>query len=478
MSLVIDRSPAPSDALALQPALDRHTRDVLPYFALGLAAFSLVYAFVEARVRPPEVVVWSVVSDLVSAAIALAVWPVLRRRSLPESWSHPITFGFGFVVLAKNLLTIALTHEPRFTFVTGVLIMAAGFLYLSQRWYVAFLTMTVTAWIAVGLATVSREFVVAGSQPLLSAVFLGLVVNIARVRTMRNIERLRMENERQRRELADALASARVEIERRTAAEALAESANRAKSQFLANMSHELRTPLNSILGYSEMLQAMADRAGHQDYVSDLGRIRVSGQQLLDLINEILDLSKVEAGRTDLHPEPLDPTFVAEESLRTIEPLAAKNGNRLESGIMSGLGTMIADRSRLRQILLNLLGNACKFTQGGRVRLEVEAVGTGPGDRIVFRVIDTGIGIPADQIERVFEPFAQADPTPSRRYGGTGLGLAIVRRYVGMMGGRIEVESAVGRGSTFTVVLPRTPPGVTETRGEVRAGDAESKSAA
>ena len=231
-----------------------------------------------------------------------------------------------------------------------------------------------------------------------------------------------------------------------------AEVANRAKSQFLANMSHELRTPLNAIVGYSEMLKEEAEDLGHKDFISDLERIRTSGKHLLALINDILDLSKIESDKMELYLESFSIDALIDEVETTIRPLAESNGNTLEINAEPGL-QLHADLTKTRQALLNLLSNACKFTERGTVVLEV-LHRQDDVEWIVFRVHDNGIGMTPEQIERLFQPFTQADSSTTRKYGGTGLGLTISQRFCEMMGGRIDVESQPQAGSTFAIHLP------------------------
>jgi PAS domain S-box-containing protein len=272
------------------------------------------------------------------------------------------------------------------------------------------------------------------------------------------------------------------------------EAANTAKSQFLANMSHELRTPLNAIIGYSEMLEEEAAERGHDDYVPDLQKIRAAGRHLLALINDVLDLSKIEAGKMELHLDTFELRPAIEAVASTVAPLIEKNGNRLALELAEGLGAMRADVTRVRQILFNLLSNASKFTERGTITLKAERVlregrgetagrglrgerglrgGTegggggedgggagGAGDEIVFRVRDTGIGMTPEQLGKLFQAFSQAETSTASKYGGTGLGLAISKMFSEMMGGSIAVASKAGVGTTFTVRLPadvRTP---------------------
>ncbi|MGY1424478.1 response regulator [Lysobacter sp. A289] len=232
-----------------------------------------------------------------------------------------------------------------------------------------------------------------------------------------------------------------------------AEEANRSKSVFLANMSHELRTPLNAIIGYSELLVEEATDIGNDALIPDLDKIHIAGKHLLGLINEVLDLSKVEAGKMELSLEQVEIGPMIEDVKNTTEPLVHQKHNRLvvEAG---ELGSMLTDVTKVRQILFNLLGNAGKFTEDGTIHLRARREPGSSRDWIVFEVEDTGIGMTPEQQSRVFEPFAQADASTSRKYGGTGLGLALTRRFAEMLGGSIGMRSSEGVGTTFTVRIP------------------------
>jgi GAF domain-containing protein/CheY-like chemotaxis protein len=232
------------------------------------------------------------------------------------------------------------------------------------------------------------------------------------------------------------------------------ETADRHKSEFLANMSHELRTPLNAIIGYSEMLQEDAADLGAEQFTDDLKKINAAGKHLLELINAVLDLSKIEAGKMELYLESFDVAGLVRDIAAVIQPLAAKNANRLEVHCPEAIGTMRADLTKVRQALFNLLSNACKFTDRGTVSLAVTREMAGGQDVMTFSVSDTGIGMTAEQLARLFEAFSQADAATTRKYGGTGLGLALSRRLCRMMGGDVTAESEADRGSTFTVRLP------------------------
>ncbi len=247
-----------------------------------------------------------------------------------------------------------------------------------------------------------------------------------------------------------------VEQARQSALEArdAAEAANRAKSAFLANMSHELRTPLNAIIGYSEMLEEDAQAAGNAGFTSDLQKIRSAGKHLLGLINDVLDLSKVEAGKMKLYLETFDVAAVVDEVVATAKPLLEKNANRLEVRCAPGVGQLREDITKVRQVLLNLLSNAGKFTEKGTVSLDVSRENDVTGTWVVFRVRDTGIGMTPEQLGKLFQAFTQADGGTQRKYGGTGLGLALSRKFCVMMGGDINAQSEPGKGSTFTMRLP------------------------
>ncbi|MEZ5353416.1 MAG: HAMP domain-containing sensor histidine kinase [Bryobacteraceae bacterium] len=229
-----------------------------------------------------------------------------------------------------------------------------------------------------------------------------------------------------------------------------AEEANRAKTRFLANMSHELRTPLNAIIGYSELLIDEVEGRGCNDLAADLNKIRTAGTHQLAMVNDILDLAKIEAGRVVLYPEECVVDDLMRELALTVKPLARRANNRLT--VISGpdRGTIVTDVMKLRQSLLNLLSNACKFTGDGEVTFGVDR----DEEAVRFSVRDTGIGLSGEQRSRLFQPFMQGDNTTTRKYGGTGLGLAITHNFVTMMGGALEVESTLGAGSTFVIRLP------------------------
>ena len=233
-----------------------------------------------------------------------------------------------------------------------------------------------------------------------------------------------------------------------------AEQANEAKSTFLANMSHELRTPMNAIIGYSEMLTEDAEDDGLDEMVDDLNKVNAAGKHLLSLINDILDLSKIEAGRMELYLETFDMRQMLNDVASTAHPLFEKNDNEFVMDADEELGSVHADATKVRQALFNMISNAAKFTEGGTITLGARRETRDGRDWILMAVTDTGIGIPTDKLSKVFEEFAQADESTTRDFGGTGLGLSLTKKLCEMMGGDITLESEVGVGSTFTIELP------------------------
>jgi signal transduction histidine kinase/DNA-binding response OmpR family regulator len=280
----------------------------------------------------------------------------------------------------------------------------------------------------------------------------GRIQRLSREELMAEIEQKNRDLERHSAELEATVARRTAELKQAMDA---AKAANRAKSGFLANMSHELRTPMNAIIGYSEMLIEDAEDEGNEEVADDLKKIHSAGTHLLSLINDVLDLAKIEAGKTSIYLETFEVPSLVNDVVSTIDTLVKKNGNRLQVEMDEAVGEMRADITKLRQALFNLLSNAAKFTHEGVIGLVVQSEQEDGVDWVRMSVSDSGIGIPPEKIDYVFDEFSQADETTTRDYGGTGLGLPISRRFCRMMGGDISVESAVGKGSTFMIRLPR-----------------------
>ena len=279
-----------------------------------------------------------------------------------------------------------------------------------------------------------------------SAMFAGYLRDITERRHAESALAERMLLERQNAEQLATLVDQLRETQRQ------AEAATRAKSDFLASMSHELRTPLNAIILYSELLQEEAQDEGQERSIADLQRIQSAGKHLLELINGILDLSKIEAGKMALSLETFGVKAMIDQLVDTVGPVVQQNNNVLTVNCSDDVGTMTADLMKTRQILLNLLSNAGKFTRSGAVTLEARRCLAGGTASVAFTVTDTGVGMTPQQTEKIFEAFTQADVTTTRKYGGTGLGLAIVSRFCELMGGSVSVESRPGEGSRFTVL--------------------------
>ena len=279
----------------------------------------------------------------------------------------------------------------------------------------------------------------------------GRIQNLSREELMAEVQQKNRELEQHSAELETTVAQRTLELKQAMEA---AEDASSAKSGFLANMSHELRTPMNAIIGYSEMLMEDAEDDDNEEAAADLKKIHNAGTHLLSLINDVLDLSKVESGKMDLYLETFEISPMVDGVVSTVDTLVKKNGNHLRVEVDPSLGEMYADLTKVRQALFNLLSNAAKFTHEGEVGIEVQSEQVGDIDWVRMSVSDSGIGIPPEKIDHVFEEFSQADETTTRDYGGTGLGLAISRRFCQMMGGDITLRSSVGEGSTFTIMLP------------------------
>jgi len=369
--------------------------------------------------------------------------------------------GFGGVLIGLALFTTALTYPLYLPFyqLYILLFVAVTLVYLARKALQGHVT---ARWVclALGIIVVGLVNDTLHASQLIQTVYIAPYAFIAFVLMQSGILSGKFSNAFARIEHLTENLQKEVETQTREAVEAreIAQEANQAKSAFLANMSHELRTPLNAIIGYSEMLQEEARDDGNESYLPDLGKILVSGRHLLELINGVLDLAKIESGKMEVYLEDFDVAELVKGVEGTVLPLVRKNANQIELTGLDGLGRMQSDVTKLRQMLFNLLSNACKFTHEGVVRLQVERT-TGAGeDWFRFAVSDSGIGMNEEQLSKVFDEFSQADASTTKEYGGTGLGLPITKKFCEMLGGSINATSEPGQGSTFEIKLPAQAP--------------------
>jgi signal transduction histidine kinase len=388
-------------------------------------------------------------------AIRLVLWLRFRRIAADDAaviaWRWPLTIGVTTSGALWGLLGVSfyLVDDPDIRGV--VLFLLASMLASGTIFYSAYLRAHDGYVFACALPIALASFWHGTATSLLfgcvTFAYIALILRAARAfnASIAGTIRLQLENAA----LVSGLKAAKEGAER----------ANRSKSQFLANMSHELRTPLNAVIGYSEMLaEDAAAEGGGEERVADLKRIHAAGRHLLSLVNDVLDLSKIEAGRMEMVAATIDLRGFLEEVAATALTLIESNENELTLRCAEDLGTVVSDATKLRQVLLNLLSNAAKFTRRGRITVTATREPRATGDWIGIAVGDTGIGIERQTLGKLFTAFTQAEPATQSKYGGTGLGLALSRRLAQLMGGDIAAESEPGRGSCFTLHLPALPP--------------------
>jgi signal transduction histidine kinase/DNA-binding NarL/FixJ family response regulator len=423
--------------------------------ALGFSlVVSVVFALLLLPVFDNRMLGWWMAALWATLLLRFLIWRAWRRSVVTadslEQWSWAFLLGTVCTVVAwvSGAVTLMAQATPQQTTILVITVLAvgsvaSGALSAHRRAALAF--------IVVSLAPVA---VLLSQDPDPAIRVSGLAVGACMVVLVGVALRMHGDIE----QLIRAELRLSQAVDEALLAKAAAEGANLAKSTFLANMSHELRTPLNAIIGYSEMLQEDAEAQGATAYVADLQKVTGAGRQLLAIITDVLDLSKIEAGRMEVHLEPCTVATVLQGVLDTSLPLARTRGNILTSAGFDTLGAAHTDPTKLQQILLNLVGNACKFTSHGQVHVAARRQADPDGDWLVIDVRDTGIGISPEQQGRLFHEFSQADASTTRRFGGTGLGLAISQRLCALLGGAITVVSEPGRGSTFTVRLPARGP--------------------
>ena len=422
----------------LDQALDRWVLDSLRPVASGLVGIYLLFVaghfFLLAGSARQIMVPLAAVSLFLFVGLRL----YLARRSPPLGWAHPLMASCVLVALINSQMHLYLSGAPRETTNLLLVIMGAGFVLLDTRWLGAILFAASGSWgVVVLLGPASANWGHYAFAVIIVTV-LTLVVHRVHRRQLLRLETLHLRDMDRQAELQEALFSA--------------QEANRSKSEFLASMSHELRTPLNSIIGFTSLL--LKNRGGElrtRD-LDFLGRVDRNGRHLLDLIDRLLDLSRIEAGRMELDFEPVVLGDLVRETLEELRPLADQKGLTLEADVPSDLVLVKTDRARLKQVLINLVGNGLKFTQIGGVAVRLARR---TDQRVSIVVRDSGIGIPGERLAAVFEAFEQGEGGASRQFDGTGLGLAISRSLCQLLGFELLAESQLERGSTFTLVLER-----------------------
>lgn len=413
----------------------------------GLALVYIVVAIGHAVLLPADSRVPLLISVIVLLAVLVGLRSVLGRIKLPPYWGNRLLALSIVLISLFSMIRLAVVPEIPNAISQPLLVVGAACFLLSRNWLLFIVFWVNGGWVLTALAVDAAVPWRTDLTPLLGGAMLAILIHAVRYRFIRQMEVIRLKDEFIRQEMEAAKLAA-------DEARETAEAASKAKTNFLARMSHELRTPLNAIIGYSEMLQEEAEEIREEGMTEDLQKIRAAGRHLLDLINEVLDLSKIEAGRMDLYLETFQVRNLVDDAINSVEPQLERNGNEIALRFDPEIRAMHADVTKVRQCLINLLSNATKFTKNGTISLEVLHEDLPGRDWIVFEVTDSGIGISSENLKKIFEPFSQADSSTTRKYGGTGLGLVISQRFCAMMGGSLEVESEAGRGSTFRMRLP------------------------
>jgi signal transduction histidine kinase/ActR/RegA family two-component response regulator len=424
---------------AIDEALNATVASSLRPVCVGLALFyALLTAWYLVQYSGAAQTNMSLSTGLLSfGLLAAAVW--FERNKLPPWLAHPAAAVIAVAVIFNCLFLLVTVPEARQT--TNLMVAQLGFgcLLLSVRWFIGLALISLLGWAwVVGGRREDPDWNHFGLALIEATLFGGLVL-LVRIRAYRNIQTLRLRDQILVRDLREANEAAR--------------SATRAKSEFLANMSHEIRTPMTAMLGMTELLQMTELDEQQQEFAQTIDR---SGKTLLQLVNDILDFSKIESGHFQIESVRFDLATLLEEVREMLAFRAEQKGLALEVALDPSLAQRYrGDPTRIKQVVVNLAGNAIKFTHQGHVRIRAEAApASDPRSLVAISVEDTGIGIPEDQLDRVFEAFTQADASTTRKYGGTGLGLAISSKLTRLMGGEIELHSDVGKGSVFTLRLP------------------------
>jgi signal transduction histidine kinase len=450
----------------LRQELDRELARMLPLLTLGLALVYTLFSVVRMLFVATQTRIEIVSINLATAAILGILHIVFRWEITKKIDAHLAAASIVITILIHSLLHITITRDFLQSANILFLIIGIGCVATSLRWHLfACFTVLISSLLVLRVLSIANTSAII--LMVLQAMVLSFVLFFVRYGNLREAIALRMHIQEQNASLANtnqALAQARetAEAERQVANRARDEAtqANMAKRTFLAHMTHELRTPLTAILGYCELLALSIRQQGHTQYQDDIDSIQFAGNHLKELINSVLDMSKIEAGRLELVENAIDIYQVAEHVIASIRPLADQNQNKLQIQIPEAIPSFIADEMRLRQILINLLSNACRFTYRGTVLLRIEYLQSAAISEqtnqhwIVMQISDNGIGMTKEQVEQLFQDFIQVGALPQVEQHGSGLGLALSQRLARLMGGDIEVQSEPDIGSTFRVLLP------------------------
>ncbi len=447
----------------------------MPALATGLGLLYLLFSVAHYLLLPLSIRTPLVISAAISTVVLLGMAAYLRRHPILNQQAHFGAVLIALFVLINSWLHLWLTGAPVQSTNLMLLIVGIGFFFLSSRWFLSFLLLVLLCWTGTFyLLDISITETTHFAFGLISASILATLAHLARKRTLRRFTLLRLRDIKRTQDLQQVLEAEReiesalrqsetsyrqlsVRLEEqaealRLANEELAQAAT-LKDEFLANMSHELRTPLTAILGLTESLRESIYGPLTDRQYTVVRNVHESGRHLLDLINDILDVAKTEAGKLDLELLPADARLLAEVSLRFCQQEAEKKQLKISLDCDERVTLFLADERRMKQILVNLLSNAIKFTaDGGEVGLRLE--GDRVNELVRYCVWDTGIGVTPEQMARLFKPFIQLDSRLARRYAGTGLGLVLVYRMIEMHGGSVTLKSSPGQGSEFIVTLP------------------------